>query len=65
MLEPDLKQSQRCLKCLSLLGGRDLRTEEELLDETSAGADHMGDVLLGNLFLRWNVDTQLTSHALP
>ena len=64
MLEPDFEQSQRCLKCLSLLGGGDLRAEEELLDETSASTDNMGDILLSNLFLRRNVNTQLTSHAL-
>ena len=50
MLEPDLEQSKRCLKCLSLLGGGDLRTEEELLDETFSCAYHMGYILLRNLF---------------
>ena len=56
VLEPYLEQAQRSLQRLCLGRGRDLRAEEELLNEAGCGADYMRNILLSELLLHCVID---------
>ena len=57
VLEPNLEQAQCGLQRLCLRSGGNLRAEEELLNESACGADHVRHILLSELLLHSVVDT--------